>query len=361
MSKRDYYDILGVPREATGDEVKKAYRQAALKYHPDRNSGDKVAEEKFKEASEAYEVLSDADKRQRYDQFGHAGLSGTGFHHFTDVDDIFSSFGDLFEEFFGFGPRRGRHGRSRGADLSVEIMITLEEAYKGTEKEIEISRLEACSTCHGSGAKPGTSRKSCSRCGGSGQVGRTQGFFMVATTCNVCHGEGAVLTDPCHDCEGEGRQHRSKKLSVKIPAGVDEGTQLLLHHEGEGGREGAGRGDLYVFIHLKPDEHFVRERQTLHLQVPVSMVTATLGGEIEVPTLEGPRKIHVPKGTETGEKVAVEGLGFPGLRSKGRGDLVVHFKVQIPKHLNRRQEELLKEFAEISGESAAKKKKGFFS
>lgn len=363
MKKRDYYEILGLNREADPEAVKKAYRQAALKYHPDRNPDDKESEEKFKEASEAYEVLSDPEKRGRYNQFGHAGLSGTGFHHFTDVDDIFASFGDLFEDFFGFGPsRHARSRRHRGSDLSCEVGVRLAEAFAGTDKKIEVVRRERCETCHGSGATAGTSRRTCSRCHGSGQVGRNQGFFVIATTCSSCQGQGTVLENPCHDCKGEGRKQVHKRLSVRIPPGVDTGTQLLLQGEGEAGLEGGEKGDLYVFVAVEADERFVREQQTLHTKVPISFVKAALGADVEVETLDGTRKVKVPRGTETGDKVILEGLGFPELRRKVRGDLVVHFEVKIPKHLSKRQEELLEEFAAHAGEKTEKpRKKGFFS
>ncbi|MBI2082882.1 MAG: molecular chaperone DnaJ [Deltaproteobacteria bacterium] len=363
MTKKDYYHVLGLSRDADSEEVKKAYRQAALQHHPDRNPDNKESEEKFKEAAEAYEVLSDPEKRQRYDQYGHAGLSGTGFHHFTDVDDIFASFGDLFEDFFGFGPSRHARGRGhRGGDLSAEVSVTLEEAFAGCEKKIEVARLEKCDACHGSGAEAGSSRRSCTRCHGSGQVTRNQGFFMIATTCNVCHGAGSVLENPCRECKGEGRKKVHKKLSVKIPPGVDTGTQLLLQREGEAGLEGGEKGDLYVFIEVQPHERFIREGHIVHTKLPISFVQAALGGEVEVETLDGGRKIEVPKGTETGGKIILEGLGFPDLRRKERGDFVVHFEVKIPRHLTKKQEQLLEEFALLSGEKAERpKKKGFFS
>ncbi len=360
MTKRDFYHILGVERDAEPEEIKKAYRNAALKYHPDRNPGDQQAEENFKLASEAYEVLSDPEQRSRYDQFGHAGLAGTGFHHFTDVEDIFASFGDLFEDFFGFR-QQGRSGRRpRGADLSCEIAISLQEASTGIEKNIQVSRRETCVPCGGSGAKPGSSRKTCSRCRGSGQVGKSQGFFMITTTCGECHGVGTVLDDPCHECRGEGRVRKSRKLSVKIPPGVDQGTQMLLSGEGEAGQEGAATGDLYLFIQVQKDPHFARDGDTLYTELPVSMVTAVLGGETEVQTLEGFRKVQIPRGSETGQQLVLEGLGFPRLRSRQRGDLVVRLRVKTPQHLTRKQEELLRQFAAESGEKITKKK-GFFS
>lgn len=363
MVKRDFYQVLGVGREASADEVKKAYREAALKYHPDRNPGDKEAEENFKLASEAYEVLSDSQKREIYDRYGEAGLSGTGFHHFTDVEDIFASFGDLFEDFFGFGPtRRPRGGGRRGHDLSVEIEISFEEACFGVEKTVEISKKERCEKCHGQGMSPGSSRKVCPQCRGSGQVGRAHGFFSIMTTCGRCRGEGSLVTNPCRDCEGEGRRMRQKKVTIKVPSGVNDGTRLVLQGEGEAGETGGGPGDFYVFLHVRPHEFFERDGDTIYSEVPISLVTAALGGEIEADTIHGKNKIRIPRGTETGDTVIIEGAGVPHLKSKKRGDHVVKLIVRIPKNLNPRQEELLREFASLSGETVApKKKKGLFS
>ena len=355
MSKRDFYHVLGVSREADPEGIKKAYREAALKYHPDRNQGDKQAEEAFKEASEAYEALSDPAKRQRYDQFGHAGLEGTGFHHFTDVEDIFASFGDLFDDFFGFGGgRRGSRTTRRGADLAAEVIVTFEEAYHGASSTVEMARRERCEACRGSG---GSGRKSCGRCHGSGQVGRSHGFIMIATACEACRGEGSVLVNPCRECRGEGSVRRNRRLSVKVPAGVDSGTRLLLAGEGEAGQEGPG--DLYVFIQVQPDRRFAREGDNLFMEVPVPMVTAVLGGEVTAETPAGVRQVKVPRGTETGESLVLEGLGFPHLRTKRRGDLICRLVVKIPKQLTKRQEELMREMAGISGEKT--RKKGFFS
>lgn len=365
MEKRDYYEILGISRDSGADEIKKAYRQAALKYHPDRNPDNKAAEEKFKEASEAYEALGDPQKKERYDRFGHAGLSGTGFHPFNDVEDIFSSFGDIFEDFFGFGTSRRTQGRShRGRDLSLELELSFEEACFGTEKVIDIERHEKCGECHGSGAAAGSSRQTCPRCRGSGQVARSQGFFMVATTCGECRGEGSIIAHPCSKCHGGGRVLHEKKLTVKVPAGVDNGNRLVLHGEGESGQEGGGRGDLYVFLKVNPHSRFEREGDAIYSEEPISFVMASLGGEIEVDTLEGKQKIKIAHGTETGDTVILEGAGVPHLHNKGskkRGDQVVRIKVTIPKTLTRRQEELLREFAELSGEKFPKKKKGLFS
>jgi molecular chaperone DnaJ len=369
-ARRDYYEILGVSKAASPEEIKKAYRQLALKHHPDRNPGDKQCEEHFKEAAEAYEVLSDPEKRARYDRFGHAGVSsafgGGGGRPFEDVEDIFSSFGDIFEDFFGFSPgRRGRARARRGRDLSSEIELSFEEACFGVERTIEVKRRERCEDCGGQGAAPGTERKTCPSCRGSGQVGRSQGFFTVTATCGQCQGEGTVVTDPCRSCGGAGRVARHKKITVKVPPGVDDGIRLVLQGEGEAGESGGGHGDLYVFLHVARHEKFERDGKTIYSEETIPMTTAALGGEIEVDTLEGKRVIRVPKGTETGDTVIVEGLGVPDLKAKSRrGDHVVRLLVKTPKNLTARQEELLREFADLSGErtkSAPKKKKGFFS
>lgn len=361
--KRNFYEVLGVAQTAGDDEIKKAYRQAALKHHPDRNPGDHEAEEKFKEAAEAYEVLSDPKKRQVYDQYGEAGLSGAGFHHFSDVDDVFSSFGDIFQDFFGFSQSRRPRTRSRrGHDLSTELEVSFEEACFGVEKKIDVSKHDRCPRCEGHGTTSTSGRKTCPACRGSGQVGRSQGFFTIATTCGQCQGVGEILTDPCKECHGEGRLVVRKKISVKVPPGVDEGTRLVLQGEGEAGVEGGGQGDLYVFLHVAAHKHFEREGTTVHSEEEISFVTAALGGEVEVETIDGVSMVQVPKGVETGETVVIEEAGVPHLRTKKRGDHVVKFFVRTPKHLNGRQEELLREFASISGEGGVKKKKkGLFS
>ncbi len=369
-ARRDYYEILGVAKTAAPEEIKKAYRQLALKHHPDRNPGDKQSEEDFKEAAEAYEVLSDPEKRARYDRFGHAGLGAGagGGRPFQDVDDIFASFGDLFEDFFGFGPgRRGRSRARRGRDLSSEVELSFEEACFGVERSVEVNRRERCDDCGGQGAAPGSERKTCPSCRGSGQVGRSQGFFTVTTTCGQCQGEGSVVTDPCRTCHGAGRVARHKKITVKVPPGVDDGIRLVLQGEGEAGESGGGHGDLYVFLHVARHEKFERDGKTIYSEETIPMTTAALGGEIEVDTLDGKRVIRVPKGTETGDTVIVEGLGVPELKAQNksrRGDHVVRLAVKTPKHLTAKQEELLREFAALSGhaaESPKKKKKGFFS
>lgn len=364
MPKRDFYEILGVARNAQADEIKKAYRQAALQFHPDRNPGDKEAEEQFKAASEAYEALSDPEKRSRYDRFGEAGLSGTGFQHFTDVEDIFASFGDIFQDVFGFGARRGRSGVRRGADLSVELTIGFEEACFGVEKAVEISRNEKCDTCQGNGMAAGASRKTCPLCRGVGQVGRSSGFFTVTTTCEQCQGQGTVISDPCKKCRGRGKTPHHKKLSVKVPPGVDDGTRLVLQGEGEGGDGGGPAGDLYIFLKVEQHDGLARDGETIYSEVPITFVTAALGGEIETDTLDGKVKIRVPKGAETGDTVIIEGAGVPHLRSKKRGDHVARLAVRTPQHMTAKQEDLLREFAALSKDetvSSKKKKKGFFS
>ncbi|MGD8520009.1 MAG: molecular chaperone DnaJ, partial [Desulfobacterales bacterium] len=301
-TKRDYYEILSVNRNATEDELKASYRKLALKYHPDRNPGDKEAEEKFKEAAEAYEVLRDPEKRSLYDQFGHQGLEGTGFSGFGGFEDIFSSFSDIFEDFFGFGTRRRSRSRAqRGADLRYDLPLAFMEAAFGTETEIEIQKMESCPECHGSGSEPGTQPETCRHCGGVGQVSRSQGFFTVRTTCPTCRGNGQTITHPCAKCHGSGQVMVNKTVSVKIPAGVDHGSRLRLNGEGEAGNYGGPPGDLYVFIHVDPHEFFTRKDTDVICQVPISFVQATLGDKILVPTLNGKKKLEIPKGTQPGD------------------------------------------------------------
>lgn len=361
--KRDYYEVLGVSREASAEELKKAYRQAALQYHPDRNPNNPEAEELFKEASHAYEVLSDPQKRERYHRFGPEGVQG-GFH---DVEDIFSSFGDIFEDFFGFGPsRRGGRRARRGHDLSLEVEVSFEEACFGVEKSLEVGKHDPCQTCEGQGMAPGSTRKVCSGCRGTGQTGRSHGFFTITSTCGQCQGTGSLVSDFCKKCGGEGRIALRKKLSVKVPPGVDDGTRLVLQGEGECGQEGGGTGDLYILIRVRPHDLFERDGNTIYSEESISFVTATLGGEIDTETLDGQTKIRVPKGTDSGDTIIIEEAGVPHLKSKKRGDHVVRLIVKTPKHITEKQEELLKQFADLSGEnispnSKGKKKKGFFS
>jgi molecular chaperone DnaJ len=362
MIKRDYYEVLGVSKTASAEEIKKSYRKLALQYHPDRNRGDKGAEEKFKEGAEAYEVLSDPEKRQLYDRFGHAGLQQTGFTGFRDFDDIFSSFGDIFEEFFGFGTRGAHRQRARrGADLRYDLAVDFMDAVFGKETEIELSRHEPCPKCLGLGTKGGAQPAVCTMCGGRGQVTRSQGFFSISTTCPRCQGSGTVITDPCEECRGVGRVLITKKLSLKIPGGVETGSRLRLQGEGEPGDPGAPAGDLYVVIHVEPHETFRRQDDDIMTVVPISYSQATLGGQIEIPTLEGTDNMEIPPGTQTGHEFRIPGKGVRHLRGRGRGDLRIVVYIETPKKISKEQEELLRRLAEIEGAKITPKKKGFFS
>ncbi len=359
MEKRDYYEVLGVQRQASDEEIKRAYRKLALQFHPDRNPGDLDAEERFKEAAEAYEVLRDSDKRRIYDQYGFEGLRGTGFQGFGGFEDIFSAFGDIFSDVFGFG--RGGFGRrsQRGADLRYDLEIGFLESALGTEKELEIDVHDICSACEGSGAKPGSGPSACPTCGGSGHVTRSQGFFRISTTCPACKGAGQVILDPCEECRGTGRVPVKKKVHVKIPGGVDTGSRLRLREEGEPGEHGAPPGDLYVVLHVQPHNFFQREGDDLVCQVPVSFVQAALGTQVEVPTLDQPEKLIIPKGTQPYEIFRLKSKGFPRLRGFGRGDQVIQVQIKTPTHLSKQQEELLREFAALSGDEV-EPHRGFF-
>ena len=343
MPPRDYYETLGVAKNASDEEIKKAYRKLAMKHHPDRNS-DKGSEEKFKEAKQAYEILSDPEKRSAYDQFGHAGVNpqGGGFSGggFSDA------FGDIFGDIFGGGQRRDRV--YRGADLRYNLEIGLEEAARGTETKIRIPTLEECGTCHGSGAKPGTEPATCTTCGGHGQVRMQQGFFSVQQTCPRCNGTGKMITDPCGTCHGEGRIKKHKTLSVKIPAGVDTGDRIRLAGEGEAGPSGGPSGDLFVVIHLKEHAVFKRDGDDLHCEMPISFATAALGGEVEIPTLDSHAKIKIPAETQSGKVFRLRGKGIKGVRSHAPGDLMCHMIVETPVNLSERQRELLEEFESLS-------------
>lgn len=354
MVKQDYYEILGVPRNAGEEEIKKAYRQMALKHHPDRNPGDKEAEEKFKEASEAYEVLRDPEKRSLYDQFGHDGLKGMGFRGFAGFEDIFSSFSDIFDDFFGFGfgdrsGRRRAHAR-RGADLRYDLSISFRDAAFGKEKEIEIEKHEVCETCSGTGVKPGKSKQICPSCGGKGQIAHTQGFFTISSTCSRCHGQGEIITHPCKDCRGSGVVVKPKRLKVKIPAGVETGIRLKLSGEGEAGERGGPPGDFYVVLHVEPDSFFERQGNDVLCQIPISFTQAALGAKIEVPTLNGHEKISLPAGTQTGQIFIIRGAGIPHLHGRGRGDEMVQVVVKTPAKLSRRQVKLFEELASLEKE-----------
>jgi molecular chaperone DnaJ len=363
MQKRDYYEILGVPRDSDDDRIKKAYRNLALKYHPDRNPGDKDAEERFKEAAEAYEVLRDREKRELYDRFGHAGLEGTGFRGFSGFEDIFSSFGDIFEDFFGFGRRSNRRPRARqGSSLRYDVEVTLEEAFSGTEEKIAFHRLDNCTACNGTGLPPGTEPKICSTCQGRGQVIRSQGFFQISTTCPACHGQGRIITNPCKECGGRGKVRIDRKVTVKIPAGVDSGSQLRLQGEGEPGENGGPPGDLFVVVHVRDHEVFSRDGDDLVCQIPVSFVQAALGDAFKIPVFgdEGEHEITIPKGTQPGDVIKIRGQGMPSLKyGHSRGDLFVRVLVKIPQKLSQQQREILEAFAETEGiSSSGKKRKG---
>ncbi|MEJ2792987.1 molecular chaperone DnaJ [Iodobacter sp. LRB] len=351
MAKKDFYDTLGVNRDAGDDEIKKAYRKLAMKYHPDRNPDSKDAEEKFKEGKEAYEVLSDAQKRAAYDQYGHAGLdqqSGMGGGGGAGFGDAFS---DIFGDIFGAAGGGGRGGRSnvyRGADLRYNLEISLEEAARGVERQIKIPSHEECSSCHGSGAKAGTQAKTCHTCGGHGQVRVSQGFFSLQQTCPTCHGSGKYIPDPCRPCNGTGRVNTHKTLAVKIPSGVDEGDRIRLSGEGEAGVNGGPSGDLYVVIHVKAHSVFQRDGNDLHCEMPISFTVAALGGEIEIPTLDGKARITIPPETQSGQQFRLRSKGIKGVRSAITGDLMCHVILETPVKLTSRQKELLKEFEEIS-------------
>ncbi|MCK4984322.1 MAG: molecular chaperone DnaJ, partial [Desulfobacterales bacterium] len=329
--KRDYYEILSVSRNATDNELKAAYRKLALKYHPDRNPDDKTAEEKFKEAAEAYEVLRDPQKRSLYDQYGHAGLQNTGFQGFGGFEDIFSSFGDIFEDFFGFTSRRRSRSRAMpGVDLRYDLNLDFMEAVFGSETEIEIDKRQTCNECGGSGCETGTEPESCRHCGGTGQVSRSQGFFTVRTTCPTCRGNGRIIPYPCPKCRGTGQVMASKKVAVKIPAGVDHGSRLRLTGEGEPGVYGGPPGDLYVFIHVQPHEFFKRQDTDIICEIPISFVQAALGDKISVATLNGKKTLEIPKGTQPGDIFYFHGEGIPALTGRGRGDQIIQVAIKTP-------------------------------
>jgi molecular chaperone DnaJ len=354
LTKRDYYEVLGVARNASDDEIKKAYRKLALQYHPDRNPGNTEAEEAFKEASESYEVLRDPEKRGLYDRFGHDGLRNTGFQGFTNFDEIFSSFSSIFEDFFDLGPRsrRRRTGPMRGDDLRYDLGISFMEAATGGAKDIEIEKEEGCEECSGKGYPEASPPSTCTDCGGSGQVRRTQGFFSIATTCSRCRGRGVVYSEVCKGCRGNGRVLKKKPLNMKIPPGVDHGSQLRLVGEGGPGLNGGPPGDLYVVLHVEPHDFFERDGDRLLCQIPISFPQAALGGEIDIPTLDGNEKLKIPKGTQTGDVLRLRGHGMPNVRTGRKGELQAHIFVRTPTNLSERQEELLRELATLRGGEA---------
>ena len=360
----DFYDVLGVARDASDTDIKKAYRRMAMQYHPDRNPDNPDAEEKFKEASNAYKVLSDPDTRSRYDQFGEAGLNGrSGYQGFHGVEDIFSTFGDLFGDFFG-GQRR-RRGPARGADLRLDVEISFAEAVWGTTKEVEITRRVRCEGCGGNGAKAGTDPQTCRTCSGKGQVLHSQGFFMIQTTCPDCRGEGRVIKERCPDCGGRGVEAKDATLSVNIPSGIDHGQTLRLAGKGEASVEGGETGHLYAVVHVAEDERFMRDEDDILTNVPISYITAALGGEVVVPALEddceATATVEVKPGTQPDEVLLRRGEGVPRLNRRGRGNHHIRFKVEIPTKLSSRERELLRELADEVGEKDHKKRGGLFS
>lgn len=359
--KQDYYELLHISKSASAEEIKAAYRKSAMKYHPDRNQGDKVAEEKFKMVSEAYEVLSDGQKRQIYDRFGHEGLSGQGYHGPQDVGDIFSSFGSIFEEFFGFGSAGGSSTRaSRGADLRYDLVISFKEAVFGIEKEIEFEKNTHCAPCKGSGQRPGSKSSTCKTCRGQGQIRRNQGFFSVAVACHTCQGQGTIIEEPCKSCRGSGQSKEHKKISVKIPAGVDTGLKLRVSGEGEGGANGGPFGDLYVFLHVEESHQFARDGFDVICKKTIGIAQAALGCELKVETLDGEKTITVPAGSQHGQRIVLAGEGIPHIRGVGRGDFYVELHIHVPTKLNKEQRELLEQFAHHSGESVSSKGGGSF-
>ena len=361
-AKRDYYEVLNVSREAAPEQVKKAYRRLAHKFHPDRNSS-ADAETRFKEAAEAYEVLSDEQKRQRYDQFGHAGLSGAGVHDFSHMrnDDIFSMFNDIFEGAFGRG---GGRRQSRGADLQTQVELTLAEVATGAERSIEFGRMEVCEKCNGSGAAADSGRRKCPTCAGYGQVEQAGGlgglFGRVVTSCPNCQGLGSLIVKPCGPCRGSGRVQQNRIVSVQLPAGIQDGQAVRLRGEGEPGSDGAHRGDLHCYVKVKTHRFLERIENDLLCRMPISFTQASLGASVDVPTLTGKAELKIPKGTQHGQIFRLAGLGLPDLRTKRSGDELVQVLVEIPKKLNKRQSELLREFAETEDKTVLPDSKGFF-
>ena len=366
MAKRDYYDILGVEKNSSSDQIKSAYRKLAVKFHPDKNKGDKAAEEKFKEASEAYHVLSNSERKQNYDNFGHAAFEngGGGRGGFGNFD-FSSSFSDIFEDFFGEGfggsSRRSRRSNYRGSDLRYDLTINLEDAYFGKKENIKFSTSDKCETCNGSGSKPGFNIGSCTMCNGHGQVRSNQGFFTVQQTCPQCGGSGEEITNPCTSCSGQGKKQASKKLAVTIPKGVDDGTRIRLSGKGEAGSRGAGNGDLYLFISINSHELFKRQDQHLFFECPISITDAALGSSIEIPTIDGGKaKIKIPAGTQSGKQFRLKGKGMPGMRNGNVGDLYVQINTEVPVSLNKEQKELLEKFRQIENDKSNPSIRRFF-
>ncbi|MEM9734777.1 MAG: molecular chaperone DnaJ [Pseudomonadota bacterium] len=363
MSKADYYETLGVSRDADEKALKSAFRKQAMKYHPDRNPGDAAAEAKFKEIGEAYEALKDPQKRAAYDRFGHAAFENGGGGGGSPFGG--SGMGDIFEDIFGEmmgGARRSAGGRTRGADLRYNMEISLEEAFTGKTVEIEIPTAVSCDVCSGSGAKPGSSPKTCPTCGGAGQVRASSGFFSVQRTCPTCHGRGEIISDPCDNCGGTGTTTETKTLDVKVPAGIEDGTRIRLAGEGEAGTRGGPTGDLYIFLSIRPHEFFQRDGADIYCRVPISMTTAALGGQFEVGTIEGTQtRVKVPEGTQNGRQFRLRGKGMPVMRSTQMGDMYIQVAIETPSNLTKRQRELLQEFAEESSEANSPESTGFFA
>ena len=356
-SKKDYYDLLGVARDAAPEEIKKVYRKLALKYHPDRNQGDEAAGEKFKEISEAYDVLSDAEKRRNYDQYGHEGLRGYATRDFSSFEDIFSAFGDVFagdsvfSDFFGVG----RRGPARGTSLRVELAVSFEEAAFGCEKTVELNRNELCDGCGGSGAKAGTKPVQCGACGGQGAVMRAAGFFSIRQSCGACGGRGAVVKEACAACRGRGTQKRKRTIALTIPGGIESGTRMRVAGQGEPSPEGGPSGDLFCDVYVKPHDFFERDGSDVVCTLPISFSTAALGGETEVPTLDGPSTLKIPRGTRVGHVLRMRGVGMKQLNRGTRGDQYVRIVIDVPKAVSKRQEELLREFGKLEEEGRGKK------
>jgi molecular chaperone DnaJ len=367
MAKRDYYEVLGVSKDASADDIKRAYRRLAMKYHPDKNPDDKQAEAKFKEAAEAYEVLSDPNKRQQYDQFGHEGLRGSGMHDFSrmNVEDIFSMFG--FDDFFGgiFGGGRGgrtgrRAGPARGYDLETTVELSLQDVAHGTEKTIEFTRQDTCGSCGGSGSAKGSSPGRCPACGGTGQTARGGGFFQMVSTCRQCGGAGTIITNPCKKCRGTGKVPKKRTVNIKIPAGVHEGQGIRVSGEGEPGRGGGPRGDLYCYVRIKPHEFLQRDGSNLIAVVPISFTQAALGTTIDVPSLDGTKGLRIPPGTQYGNIFRIKGQGLPDMRTHRTGDELVQVTIETPTKLNSEQQELLRKFAETESKRVSPKSASFF-
>ncbi len=367
MAKRDYYEILGVGKNASTDEIKKAYRKMAVKYHPDKNPGDSEAEAKFKECAEAYEVLSNPEKRQQYDQFGHDGLKGAGVHDYShmNVDDIFSSFGDIFGDFFGGSTsrrRRSPNAPQRGLDLETYVELSLYEIAKGTEKNIEFTRQDNCPECSGSGCAKGTSPKTCPTCQGNGQVANSRmgGFFQMLTTCPTCRGKGTIVAKPCTKCRGKGTVPSKQKVKVKIPAGVHEGQAVRMTGEGEPGKNGGRRGDLYCYVKIKEHPFLMRDGSNLIAVVPIKFTQAALGARIDVPSLEGAKKLNIPAGTQYGDVFRIKNQGLPDMRTGRKGDELIRVTIEIPKKLTEKQKELLSKFAQSEDKNVSPESIGFF-